>query len=92
MTSTERYRKDPEYRRRMIDRSRKNHERNLESPTYRRLLKTRYQLYNFRESIRVYREKIEALQKRIFNVNLLKEKLELQFGQERAARKRENAA
>jgi chromosome segregation ATPase len=71
---------------------RKTHAANRESPIYRRLVRARHQIHNFQTSIRIYRDKIEALQKRIYNVTRRKEELELKFGQERAARKRSKAA
>lgn len=88
MTSTERYRNDPQYRQRCLARAAKNHAANVASPTYRKLIATRKTLWQVRESISTFRRRIKALQQRIDTLNRRKEELELAFGKERAERKR----
>lgn len=78
--STERYRNDPAYRQRCIERAAKNHAANVASPTYRKLIATRKTLWQVKESISTFRRRIKALQQRVESLNRRKEELELAFG------------
>jgi hypothetical protein len=68
------------------------HLANAESPTYRKLIAKRKQIYQIRESIAHHRKKLWELQAKLKKTEHRKEELELAFGQERAARKRKAAA
>lgn len=64
------------------------HEMNSASPSYRALIATRKQISNAKRSIEIYRDKITDRKNEIARLKRKQESLELQWGSERAARKR----
>lgn len=88
-----RYRTDQEYRRRTIDRI-AEHQRKMaaESAAFRELKRVRNRICSVRDSIEAFREKIERKQALLRALGREKERLELAYGRERAARKRAKRA
>lgn len=75
-------------RTRLLARAKERHERNLASPTYRALALARKNRWNFKESIALHRRRIRNFESKVRRINRRIEELELQWGAERAARKR----
>lgn len=87
--SSERYRLDTEYRKRTIDQVRIRHGRDLQYPVYRALCKVRNCICNWRNSVAYHMAKARAFESRIRDGIIRKEKLEMEWGRVRAARKQQ---
>jgi hypothetical protein len=88
MTSKERYRINETYRTDVIARVNKNHELNKNSHAYKELIKARKRRWQLTESIANFRYKISLKHNELHRLKNKIEKLELKWGAERAARKR----
>jgi hypothetical protein len=88
MTSTERYKRDDDYRHASIEAVRKRHVADSQSPNYRALVSARKLRWQIKESLAADRIRIKLKQVRLNRIAFEIEKLELAWGAERAKRKR----
>lgn len=88
MTNNDRYKYDPDYRQKALERNRRNHHKWARYPVFRELRKVRVSICNYRDSIEDAANKIEMYKEKIKIAIIRKEELELEFGRLRAKLKR----
>ncbi len=72
----------------ILRRTRERHERDQASPVYRNLCRARRQCSNIRDSIQVFKKRLEKLKRKLKRQERLTAELALWWGEERAKRKR----
>ena len=82
-----RYRTDPEFRARELQRRQDYHQKNKQSQNYLDCIAQRKAIYTTQEAIEYHRNRIHTLQKRLTRQIYRKEELEIAWGKERAERK-----
>jgi hypothetical protein len=90
LTHADRYKEDPVYRQKAIDRVKSTHAMNMALPVYRELRKMYTTIENYEISIELHRRKIKMFQQRLKKAIRKKEELQLEFGKIRSERKRGN--
>lgn len=73
----------------ILARTKQRHLENSRFPAYRELVRIRKQICNLKRSIELYREKISTRQSDIASLKRQAEVFELEWGAERARRKRQ---
>ena len=82
-----RYRTDPAFRAKEIQRIKRTHIANSTSPVYLELVRQRKMRWSHKNSIWVHEQAIERLKRKIRGKDRLIEELELAWGKERSIRK-----
>lgn len=77
------YRNDPAFRQTVIDRVKRNFNKNKTNLVFMKLVSTRSKIYNVRESIKLYRIKIGRLQCKLKRNIRIKEELEIIYAEQR---------
>ena len=85
MWSKTRYAADPEYRTHILKGVKERHEKLKNNPTYHRLCYVRRKITRRRDTIEIYLNKIQKLEKNLINLIKKRDKLALKFKEERNA-------
>ena len=89
MADANKYRFDPNYRQKAIDRAKSNHHKWMQYKVYRELRKVRVAICNYKDSIQDAENKIRSYRGKLKLAMYQKEELELEFGRLRARLKKE---
>jgi hypothetical protein len=86
MTSTQRYRTNPEYRERVILNVKARHAQHKHDPTYRKLVNVRKKIWDRRDSIERFQDRIASAERDLFSLIRKRDRLAQKWKEKQRAR------